>query len=207
VTLREKELLLREVHHRVKNNMQVISSLLSLQAHQLKDASSIELFSECRDRIHAMALVHEMFYQSQDLTNVDFKDYVENLVLGLYRSYAANRVKIATKVKVENVSLELTAAIPCGLIINELVTNSLKYAFPGDREGDIDVALRCLSEDEIELVVNDNGIGLPDHFDFRNAATLGLRMITLLAENQLNGVIALEKAQGTRFRITFRKEK
>ncbi len=204
-SLREKEVLLREIHHRVKNNMQVISSLLSLQSRYIGDAHLAEAFKESQDRIKSMALVHEKLYQSGDLASIDFHEYIKSLMRNLFQSYeTAGRVDLT--VQVENVSLSVDAAIPCGLIINELVSNSLKHAFPEPRRGKISISLRQSGEDQIELVVADDGVGVPEDITLKNITSLGLHLVTILAEDQLEGTISLERSGGTEFCITFGKD-
>ncbi len=206
-SLREKEILLREIHHRVKNNMQVIISLLMLQSEKIKDKQILEFFKESKNRIKSMALIHEKFYQSKNFINIDLNGYVKTFVTNLFKSYGINTSKISHKIKIEDVSLGLEDAIPCGLIINELVSNSLKYAFQQDRKGEIRVAFRSINEDELELTVSDNGIGIPEDLDFRNTESLGLHLVTILAEDQLNGKIELNRKVGTEYRIRFSKSK
>gem|GEM_PF-891039 len=198
-SLREKEVLLREIHHRVKNNLQVVSSLLNLQSSHSKDRQYTELLKESQNRIRTMALIHENLYQSENLADINFNEYISNLVQGLVRSYKAERVTLT--LDVGDVSLGIDAAIPCGLIINELVSNSLKHAFP-DKKGEIEIKLHPVNG-KVELVVADNGIGIPDTVDFKNTETLGLDLVTTLAEEQLNGEITLDKTKGTAFTITF----
>ncbi len=213
-SLQEKDVLLREVHHRVKNNMQVISSLIRLQAGHSHDKIQKELLEESQHRIRSMFLVHEKLYQSSDLAKIDFGDYIYSLVNGLYRSYGADPEKISLKVDVADIRLGLDNAIPCGLIINELVSNALKYAFPQhanlfenvghDQCGEIKVILRSVSEGKIELIVSDNGIGLPEGLGFKNTESLGLQLVTTLAEDELSGEIELNKAEGSEYIIRFR---
>ena len=202
--LKEKEVLLREIHHRVKNNMQVIISLLRLQSDTIKDQQYADMFQESQERIKSMALIHEKLYQSKDLARVDFNEYIKSLLNGLFRSHGIDTGRIVTKLKVEDVSLGLDHAIPCGLIINELVSNSLKYAFPEDRKGEIGVTLRSNTKGEIELWVSDDGIGIPEDLDFRKTDSLGLDLVTILAEDQLEGKIDLDRTGGTTFRILFK---
>ena len=201
-SLEEKEVLLKEIHHRVKNNLQIISSLLSLQSEYVKDTRCIESLEESRNRIRTMALVHEKLYQSENLASINLKEYVKSLVSGLVRSYRVNTDRITPKIKVEDIFLGVDTAIPCGLIINELVSNALKHAFP-DRKGEITVTLHSF-DDIIELIVSDNGIGIPDNIDFKAAETLELHLVTILAEDQLEGEITLDKRKGTSFKITFK---
>ena len=204
-SLKEKEVLLREIHHRVKNNLQAISSLLKLQFIKIKEKQYADILKESRFRIKSMALIHEKLYQSGDFSKVDFKGYVKTLVNSLFRSYGVNPAKIAIRVEVVDVSLELDSAIPCGLIINELVSNALKYAFPEDRKGEIRVTLGSTKEDEFMLTVRDNGAGMPEHIDFRNTESLGLHLVTILAEDQLHGKVEFNRIEGTTYDITFKK--
>lgn len=203
-SLHEKEVLLREIHHRVKNNMQVLSSLLRLQSDFCKDKNVIEMFNESRNRIISMSLIHEKLYLSKDFTKIDLKGYINEMVNGLFQSYCLNKSKIALNIYVEDVPLGIESAIPCGLIINELVTNSLKYAFPGDRNGEIKIILRLAEENMIELVVSDNGIGIPKNLNMQKIESLGLHLVTMLAENQLMGKINMNLNNGTEFQIKFR---
>lgn len=204
-SLREKEVLLKEVHHRVKNNMQVITSLLMLQSDQIEDKLYADMFRESRDRIKSMALVHEIIYGKKSFAKVDFKDYVKNLVDSLFRSYGVAKDRIALKIDIENVTLAVESAIPCGLIVNELVSNSLKYAFPGNRAGEISVAIHSINSDELVLEISDNGIGIPEELDIRNTGTVGLHLVTLLSEEQLEGEIELNRESGTIFHIKFER--
>jgi len=201
-SLKEKEVLLKEIHHRVNNNLQIISSLLSLQSEYVKDARCTASLEESRNRIRTMALVHEKLYQSENLASINLKEYVKSLVSGLVRSYRVNTDRITPKTNVEDIFLGVDTAIPCGLIINELVSNALKHAFP-DRKGEITVTLHSV-DDIIELTVSDNGIGIPDNIDFKAAETLGLHLVTILAEDQLEGEITLDRSKGTSFKITFK---
>ena len=203
-SLQEKEVLLREIHHRVKNNMQVITSLLRLQSDKIKDQQYADMFQESQERIRSMALIHEKLYQSKDLSRVDFNEYIKSLINSLFRSYGIDTGRIVTKLNVEDVSIRLDHAIPCGLIINELVSNSLKYAFPEDRKGEISVTLRSITKDEIELRVSDDGIGIPENLNIRNTDSLGLELVIILAEDQLGGKIELDRTGGTTFRILFK---
>lgn len=201
-SVKEKEVLLREIHHRVKNNMQVISSLLNLQSAHIKDKTLREMFDEAQNRIQSMSLIHEKLYQSKELAYIDFKEYIKALTTDLVRSFGVKKDKIAIVINVEDISLDIDTAIPCGLIINELVSNSLKHAFPDGREGEIVIALKRV-EGGIELRVADNGVGIPEELDFKKTRSLGLRLVTILAEDQLQGSIELKRDGGTDFRITF----
>jgi len=206
-SLREKEVLLKEIHHRVKNNMQVISSLLKLQSGYINDQKDLELFKESQNRIQAMALIHEKLYQSRDLVNIDYAEYIKNLTNGLIRSYGSGANRIALKTDIVHKPLGVDSAIPCGLIINELVSNSLKHAFPEGREGEIWVLMHPIDEDGTELIVRDNGIGVSPDFDFRHTESLGLQLVTTLTESQLRGSIELKNNEGTAFHIKFKELK
>ncbi len=200
-SLKEKEILLQEIHHRVKNNIQIISSLLNLQSSYIKDERYKQMLKDSQDRIKSMALIHEKLYQSSNLADISFEEYIQDLVQSLYRSYGTS--SIALEVEGSDVSLDIDAAIPCGLIINELVSNSLKHAFPYDK-GRIKIFFRSI-DDNIELVVSDNGVGIPDTIDFRTTESLGLHLVTILVEDQLKGTISLDRSNGTTFKITFKK--
>ncbi len=202
-SLKEKEVLLREIHHRVRNNLQVISSLLSLQSSYMADDQYVEMLKECQNRIKTMALIHERLYRSDNLARIDFNTYIESLVYELIRSYGVNTDFVTVKIEVDKISLGVDAAIPCGLIINELVSNCVKHAFP-DGKGEIIVALH-FNDGNTELMVKDNGIGIPDTLDIRNTETLGLRLVTILTEDQLKGSVILTRDEGTEFRIIFRE--
>jgi PAS domain S-box-containing protein len=206
-SLKEKEMLLSEIYHRVKNNMQIIISLLRLQSRHVKEEEYREMFKESQDRIFSMSLVHEKLYQSKDLTQIDFNEYISDLIKGLFQSYGANKGNIVLKIDVKTILLGIDHAIPCGLIINELVTNSLKYAFPDNRKGEIKVVLRSTGENMIELTVGDNGIGISEDMDYKQTKTLGLHLVTMLAENQLHGNINLDRSEGTEFIMKFKEVK
>jgi PAS domain S-box-containing protein len=200
--LREKEVLLREIHHRVKNNMQVISSLINLQAARLEDPSAKEMLRESQRRIRTMALIHEKLYQSTDLNRIHFSEYVRSLCVHLFHGFQADPAKIRLKLDLEDISLDVSTSIPCGLIVNELVSNSLKHAFPDGREGEIAVHFHRTGGGELELLVSDDGVGFPRDLDFRNTGTLGMQIVTMLAE-QIDGTISRDDERGTSFRISF----
>ncbi len=203
-SLGEKEMLLKEIHHRVKNNLQVISSLLKFQSGYVQHKEYVEMLKDSQNRIKSMALIHEQLYQSKDLANIHFHAYVKSLANSLFMSYGANIKKVALKTDISDVSLGIDTAIPCGLIINELISNSLKHAFPEDRRGQIKIVLRS-GKDEIELIVSDNGVGIPEDLDFKETESIGLKLITNLAEKQLHGIIKLNRKKGTEFQILFKK--
>jgi PAS domain S-box-containing protein len=208
--LEEKEVLLKEIHHRVKNNLQVISSLLSLQSRYISDNEVVDIFRESQNRIDSMALVHEKLYQSKDMARVDFAEYVLNLTSFLLSSYKVNSKGIILNFNVDNVFLGVDTAIPCGLIINELVSNSLKHGFPSfgthteevTERGEVRIDLYSDNDNRFSLVISDNGIGFPQDLDFRNTKSLGLQLVCTLT-NQLNGAIELNRDGGTKFIITF----
>ncbi len=209
-SLKEKEVLIKEIHHRVKNNLQIISSLLNLQTRYVEGEETINILKESQNRVKTMAMVHEKLYQSTNLKNINFKDYIENLVSGLFYSYGVKKGIIEPQVHVDDLKMDIDTAIPCGLIINELVTNSIKHAFPDqtneihspeNRKWIIKVELKRL-KGKLELIVADNGIGLPEDIDMGNIETLGLKMVNILV-NQLNGTLKLDKTDGTEFKIIF----
>ena len=201
-SLREKEVLLKEIHHRVKNNLQIISSLLNLQADYIKEEWALNMFKESRDRVRSMALIHEKLYQSKDLAWIDFGEYIGNLTSYLFQSYGVNGETIVLKNNAKGILLNIDTAIPCGLIVNELVSNSLKHAFSEGEESEIFIDFDLNADHGFALKVGDNGIGLPKGLDFRKTQSLGLQLVTTLVD-QLEGTIALEDNDGTTFRITF----
>ncbi len=201
-SLEEKEILLREVHHRVKNNLQVVVSLLNLQSQNVPDERVREIFKESRNRIRSMALVHERLYQSSDLSRVDFAEYLRRLTTHLFHSYGLDAGRIELEVDAGDVRLDVNTAVPLGLIINELVSNAIKHAFPDGRRGKIAVGLKALEGGRFRLAVSDDGAGFPEGVDFRNTESLGMQIVTMLAE-QLEGKLALERGDGTKFVLTF----
>ena len=201
-SLKEKEMLLGEIHHRVKNNMQIMASLFRLQSSQAKDKSIREFFNVGQNRIKSMALIHESLYRSPDLARIDFSDYIKKITTHLLAMYSIEGKKVKLTTEVENVYLDINRAIPCGLIINELVSNALKYAFPGNSNGEIMVKMFSDENGKYKLIISDNGIGLPENVDFRQTKTLGLQLVTDLVR-QLDGHIQLEKDKGTTFKIEF----
>jgi PAS domain S-box-containing protein len=200
-SLREKESLLKEIHHRVKNNLQVISSLLRLQAAGVRDGAALDMFHESQNRIRSMALIHEKLYQSPDLSRVEFASYVRDLLSLLLRSYAA-RPRIELDIAVENAALSIEQAVPLGLILNELISNCLKHAFPEGRAGRITVELGPSDGTSLRLKVADDGVGIPAPVDPRRAATLGMQLVRTLSE-QLGGRLEVRRGAGTEFAISF----
>jgi two-component sensor histidine kinase len=200
-SLQEKEVLLREIHHRVKNNLQVIASLLHLQSDQLKDPEGLALVEDMQNRIKSMALVHESLYQTGDLARFNFAGYIESLSTHLVQSYRAETSHICLHTTLDELALDVDTAIPCGMLLNELLTNALKYAFPDGRAGDIHIVLRA-EAGQVSLSVRDNGIGLPESLDVRNTESLGLQLVCLLTE-QLGGTLTLTREGGTAFAVSF----
>jgi PAS domain S-box-containing protein len=201
-SLLEKETLLKEVHHRVKNNLQIISSLLRLQSRQITDHKAIAVFKESQNRVQAMALIHEKLYQSSSLAKIDFQEYITTLVQELFCSYQAHKRGINFKIQVNQISLAINLATPFGLIINELVSNSLKYAFLETVGGQIFISLQEHIKGQFILIISDNGRGIPQNLDFRNTNSLGLQLVCRLTK-QVNGTIELDQSQGTLFKIIF----
>jgi PAS domain S-box-containing protein len=199
-SLHEKEVLLKEIHHRVKNNLQVISSLISLQAEELKDPEARAAFRESRQRVRSMALIHENLYQSENLASIRIKDYLETVTKEFRRSHKNGNVTMTTDVEAVNIGID--TAVPCGLIINELLTNAFKHAFPGDRGGSIGLRLSRVSPAALRLVIEDDGIGFPEGVDFRSLTSMGMTLVLSLTQ-QIDGKISLERAGGTRFTVDF----
>ena len=205
-SLHEKEILLKEIHHRVKNNLQVISSLLKLQSSYTKDNQTLAMFKDSQNRIRSMALIHEKLYQSQDLARINFSEYVQSLAAELLRSYRMGRNAIALNIEIGAIALNIDTAIPCGLLINELVSNALKHAFKNKHKGEICIQLKPDRNSHFILSVSDNGVGFPKHLDFRNTESLGLQLVCTLTE-QLEGTVELNSVRGTTFNIIFQETK
>jgi PAS domain S-box-containing protein len=201
-SLKEKVILLREIHHRVKNNLQVISSLLNLQSGYIMDKKALEVFRESQNRVRTMALVHEKLYRSKSLDKIEFSDYIDSLAKDLFNSYNIDKSRISFKTNFDGTFLEIDTGILCGLIINELVSNSLKHAFPQGKKGEIFVSMHLGENNKYDLVVKDNGIGFPKNIDFRRTDSLGLQLVTSLTQ-QLGGEVNLMSNGTTKFEITF----
>jgi PAS domain S-box-containing protein len=204
-SLREKEVLLREIHHRVKNNLQTISSLLRLQMRHISDDRYVETFKDIQNRIMVISLVHEKLHRSKDLIYIDINNYIDGLVKAIFQSLGVRADRITINVGHNDVHFDIDRAITCGLIINELVSNAVKHAFPGNKKGEVRIAIQHSSDKEIELIVGDNGVGMPEDMDFRKVESLGLQLVVILAEEQLKGRIELKREDGTEFRIKFRR--
>ncbi|MES2394623.1 MAG: histidine kinase dimerization/phosphoacceptor domain -containing protein [Bacteroidota bacterium] len=208
ISLREKEVLLKEIHHRVKNNLQVISSLLNLQAEKITQPDLLETFMESKNRIRAMALVHEKLYQSDDLSKIDFTEYMHSFLTYMDNSHNLNPEKVQIHVNAITQShfFKIDIAIPCGLILNELISNSFKYAFPDMRKGNIHlyfgVEKKLKNTNQYILEVADDGIGIPLSVDWKNPNSLGLQLLEMLTD-QLGGTLALDRTKGTKFTVRF----
>jgi two-component sensor histidine kinase/PAS domain-containing protein len=201
-SLKEKEVLLKEIHHRVKNNMQIISSMLGLQSNTVMDEKFNDMLRDSQNRIKSMALIHEKLYQSQNMANVNFEEYINSLVINLYSSYNINRNKINLNIDICDVIFNIDTAIPLGLIINEIISNSLKHAFPDGRNGEIYLRLSKTTDNKYELVIKDNGVGIPSNVDANTTKTLGLKLIYALIE-QIDGSISVDKIEGSCYFIEF----
>jgi len=201
-SLSEKEILLKEIHHRVKNNLQVISGLLNLQAHHITDPATRMVYKESQNRVITMALIHEDLYQSTDLSSVDLGGYIENLAENLFSSYRVGHDRVKLELDVERTDMVVDTAIPCGLIINELISNALKHGFPDDRAGTVTVRFHSMGGKEYYLEVSDDGVGLPPGLDITNTTSLGMQLVKVIVE-QLAGTLKVERKQGTSFRIHF----
>ncbi len=203
--LGEKEVLLKEIHHRVKNNLQVICSLLMLQSRYIKDEKALDMFQESQDRVRAMALVHEKLYKSENISTINFAEYVKSLINTIYHSHHINPAKIHLKFQVESLALSIQKAVPCGLIINEIISNSFKHAFPKTHKGEIKIGLTTKGKENVLLTLSDNGVGLPPDFDVEKADSLGMRLIYVLGKEQLGGDFKIDSKNGTEYQIIFKK--
>jgi two-component sensor histidine kinase len=200
--VQEKDILLGEIHHRVKNSLQVVSSLLSLEAARIQDSSIIEMLQSTQNRIRSMALIHQTLYQSKDFARVDFHAFLRSFVPTLIQSYSLHPERISLSFHVAEVRLPIDAAIPCGLIVNELTSNALKHAFPEGRTGEISIDFTHDRDNHATLSVNDDGIGIPENFNFERSDTLGIQLVYLLA-GQLGGAVTVQRAAPTRFVMRF----
>ena len=222
-----EEIRKKEIHHRIKNNLQVISSLLELQAEKFNDIEVLEAFRESQNRVATMAIIHEELYRSRNNETLDFSAYLQKLTADLFHSYTVRKGDVNMQLDIEEIFLGMDTAVPLGIIINELVSNSLKHAFPSGRKGEVCIKL-CRTEENTEnksisniinnigakssvdkniqytLVVSDNGLGFPENVDFRNTSSLGLQLVNILVE-QLEGAVELENGSGTKFKIWFKE--
>ncbi len=205
-SLKEKEILLHEIHHRVKNNMQVINSLLRLQSSNIEDERIKSILKDSQSRVYAMSAVHETLHGSEKLSEINLKSYLSKITTSIFQTYSTDHRKVKLNSKVEDSPISINQAYPLGLIINELISNSLKYAFPDEKEGEVNVNMKVLDKD-IQLTVMDNGSGMPENVDWKNSKTLGLKLVRTLVENQLDGSIDMESNNGTKFTIKFNIDK
>jgi PAS domain S-box-containing protein len=203
-SLHEKEILIKEVHHRVKNNMQIITSLLNLQSRTIDDPAVLKTIKESQSRIKAMALVHERLYQSGDVSSINLKDYIQFLARELFSFYGVKSQLVRVTINAPAIDVNIDTAIPLGLMVNELISNAIKYAFPENRRGEIVIDI-TKDKNTISLVVRDNGIGIPADFDWHNAKSLGIRLVNSLVE-QLQGTIELDRTAGTTFKIVVKEK-
>lgn len=204
ISLTEKETLLKEIHHRVKNNLQIISSLLNLQANRTDDENLKRIMNEAKNRISSMALIHQKIYQSGNLSSVDFQAYIEQMAQSIDANFNHEKKNITQQINTHGISLDIDTSIPLGLIINELLTNSYKYAFAGRNSGTITISLREKNAEELELHMADDGKGLPENFDPATLNSLGLKLVKGLA-SQVKGTVRFESNKGTHCFIDFKK--
>lgn len=204
-SLDEKEMLLKEIHHRVKNNLMIISSLLNLQSDYIKDKEALDVFKESQNRAKTMALIHERLYQSTDLKNMEFGSYLETLTTELYNTMVSDKHRVKLNLNLDNVKIDINTVVPLGLIVNELVTNSMKYAFPNQMSGHIQIDL-YRENSNIVLKVSDDGIGFPEDLDYKKSNSLGLLLINNLTK-QIDGELELQRSPGTTFTLTFKEQK
>lgn len=202
-SLEEKGLLLREIHHRVKNNLQIIISLFNLQSHYVNDKKAFDALKEGQDRIKSMALIHERFYQNDGLSRIDFDDYIKRLVENLYMSFNISPERITYSVDAEKISLDIDTAVPCGLIINELVSNVLKHAFDENEKGHLLIKFHRIAGEKLVLTISDSGKGLPDDYEIEEVDSLGMQLINALT-SQLDAKISLLHGKGTTFVLEFK---
>jgi two-component sensor histidine kinase len=203
-SLREKEVFLSEIHHRVKNNLQIISSLLALQCDRVTDPAVRDALMDSQNRIRSMGLIHEQLYKFVDLSRIDFSLYIDSLADALLRAHSRDVSRITVRSRVEHIFLPVGLALPCGLIVNELVTNCLKHAFRGDASGEVHIEFNRNPDGDYTLIVEDDGVGLPPDMDWRRTTSLGLRLVMNLVQIQLGGSIDVACGNGARFQITFR---
>ncbi|OQY11571.1 MAG: hypothetical protein B6I31_04645 [Desulfobacteraceae bacterium 4572_19] len=206
-SLNEKVILLREIHHRVKNNMQVIVSLLRIHSRRVKDVNLRKVFEECRDRVNAMSLIHELLYQSEDLSQIDFKIYLKKLCRNLCGAYETLNKNVILTVKQCSVKLGIDQSVAIGMVITELASNAFKHAFPTGKKGTVEISLFELDEKSVQLVIRDDGKGMPPEIDIMNAQSLGLQLSVATVISELGGSIKMERNKGTQFTICFKHRK
>jgi two-component sensor histidine kinase len=205
-SLREKDTLIRELYHRSKNNMQVVSSLLSLHSSELREESAKAVFKDVINKIVAMSLVHQKLYESKDLSNIAMADYIRDLVVPLMKSYGISPEKVEIIFELEDISMLIDTAIPCGLVISEIIANAFKYAFPEGRSGRITIDLKALADDFIELKIADNGVGTAAGFDVATHGKMGMKTLFTIVKHQLQGTIEFSSNQGVGFLIRFKRK-
>ncbi len=204
-SLEERGLLLKEIHHRVKNNLQIIISLFNLQSSYISDPGALKALKDGQHRIKSMALIHERFYQSQGLSKIDFDDYIKRLTENLFLSYNIDQKKIKYRIESERVALDIDTAVPCGLIVNELVSNSLNHAFNGRETGEVFISFHPLGESHCRLIIADNGTGFKEGFSFEHSDSLGTQLVSALTE-QIEGRLSYESSSnGVKFVIDFKR--
>ncbi len=200
--LKEKEVLLSEIHHRVKNNLQIIDSLMGMQSDRVDNEQALAAFQESQNRVRSIAMIHQILYESHDFSKVDIKSVVRSLVDNLTQSYGIDAMQVVVNLDVGNVQLPIDKSIPLGLIVNELVSNTLKHAFPNKREGELNLTIRNINQDEILFAIEDSGVGIDKEFDFDHSTTLGLSLVQTLVD-QLGGTLEIRRSNPTRFEIVF----
>jgi PAS domain S-box-containing protein len=200
-SLKEKDVLLKEIHHRVKNNLQIIISLLNLQSGYIKDETTLKAVQDGQNRVRSMALVHEKFYQAEELSEIDFGDYVEKLTQYIYQSYGDKTDRVKMIIDGKGVGLDMDTAMPSGLLVNEIVSNAYKYAFPGDKHGEIKISL-SKQNGKVVFKISDNGVGLPPEINLDAAESLGMQLIQALTA-QLDGELEVSRENGTEFKVSF----
>ena len=200
-SLKEKDVLLKEIHHRVKNNLQIIISLLNLQSGYIKDEATLKAVQDGQNRVRSMALVHEKFYQAEELSEIDFGEYVEKLTQYIYQSYGDKTDRVKMIIESDRVGLDMDTAMPSGLLVNEIVSNAYKYAFPGDSKGEIRIVLKK-QNGKVIFKISDNGVGLPGEINLEAAESLGMQLIQALTA-QLDGELEVSRENGTEFTVSF----
>ena len=200
-SLKEKDVLLKEIHHRVKNNLQIIISLLNLQTGYIKDEVTLKAVKDGQSRVRSMALVHEKFYQSDELSEIDFAEYIEKLCHFIYQSYGDKTDRVRLQISGDKIGLDMDTAMPCGLLVNEIVSNSYKYAFPNQEKGTIQIDFKKI-DNKIILLIQDNGVGFPVEYDLERGESLGMQLIQALT-SQLDGELVVSRENGTSFKISF----
>jgi two-component sensor histidine kinase len=201
-SLKEKEILIKEIHHRVKNNLQIVSSMLKLQMRMISDTNTKDILKDSQNRIQTISLIHKNLYKSTDLLNINFSDYLNDLVKNLFSSYKSFCGEIDIELNIENLIISIDIAMPCGIILNEMITNSLKYAFPDNRKGKINISFK-LFEDKYELIFKDDGIGIPTGIIKDSQDHIGLTLIKELSLQLFGEIIMNTNSSGTEFKIVF----